>query len=176
MTRAAGNFDELTGLLNRRAMMDRIRQAQWEVTGHRLHGAVLVLDLDDFKTVNAKGGYGAGDQYLSEMAKRLRSIVFAGGTVARLSVDAFGIVLVDLNPGAAAAAREAETVARALLEVVRRPFRAGELEYQGTACVGIALFRDGDTRAEALLQCADSAMFRAKAAGQDGIAFFDAAP
>ncbi|MHB1311122.1 MAG: PAS domain S-box protein [Gemmatimonadaceae bacterium] len=172
---ALGNYDELTGALTRRALMDRIRQAQWEVMGHRRHGALLVVDLDGFRSLNEQGGYGAGDLYLSEIAVRLKSRVFAGGTVARLSIDAFGIVLVELNADAAAAAVQAETVAHALQEVVRRPFNLRGLEYQGTACVGITLFSDGDVSAEALLQRADAEMFRAKARGREQVSIFGAA-
>jgi len=172
---ALGNYDELTGALNRRSLMDRIRQAQWEVMGHRRHGALMVVDLDGFRELNAQAGYGAGDLYLSEIAMRLKSRIFAGGTVARVSVDAFGIVLVDLYADAAAAAVQAETVARALQAVVRKPFGLRELEYRGTASVGITLFKDGDLSAEALLQRADTEMKRAKSAGREQVSVFDAA-
>jgi len=158
--------DPLTGLPNRTAFRELLGAAVADCRGQL---ALLVLDLDHFKSVNDTLGHDAGDRLLIEAATRLKACLRQGDGLARLGGDEFAIVLPALEGSAVAAA-----VAERLLAALGRPFRLGELELFVSCSVGIAMYPNDAASADALLRCADVAMFDAKSRGRAGYQFHDA--
>lgn len=159
--------DPLTGLPNRKLLSDRLELALAQARRARRGMAVLFLDLDGFKVVNDTWGHAQGDALLRDVAGRLAGALRTGDTVARLGGDEFTVLIPDL-PGEAAA----EEVSRKILRELERRFRVGDTEYAVTASIGIARYpRDGET-ADALLRSADTAMYRAKAAGGNRFSWY----
>ena len=174
-------YDHLTELPNRRLMLDRLGQATANSARRGRHGALLLLDLDNFKTLNDTLGHAVGDQLLVEAADRLRSGIREGDTVARLGGDEFVVILQDLDEGASAAT-QAEGIAKKIQFVLGQVYslavaldgdEAGSRRHQCTASIGITLFRDQSISCDELLKRADTAMYQAKAAGRNGLRFFD---
>ncbi|MGC2518359.1 MAG: EAL domain-containing protein, partial [Burkholderiales bacterium] len=174
-------YDTLTGLPNRRLLRERLEHLLARGARSLRHGAIMFLDLDNFKTLNDTQGHGVGDQMLIEVAQRLQSSVRQGDTVARLGGDEFVVMLEDLDAEGSAAA-QVEVVAEKILEALNQPCRLetpaghGEqntIHYHGTASIGITLFGDQGESVDELLRRADLAMYRAKAAGRNTLRFFD---
>lgn len=166
-------FDPLTQLPNRRLFLDRLHQAMAGSQRGRHHGALLVLDLDHFKTINDTLGHAVGDLLLVEVAHRLRAAVREGDTVARLGGDEFVVVLDGLDNLPKEAASQVEQVAEKIRVALAQPYRLREHEHHGTSSIGIALFL-GHVETEAdLLKHADVALYQAKAAGRNAIRFYD---
>ena len=166
-------YDQVTALPNRRLFSDRLHQAL--VSGKRggRLGSLLLIDLDDFKTVNDTLGHLLGDEMLQQVAQRLASCLRDADTVARLGGDEF-IVMVDfLNGSALDAAAHTETVGMKLLEVLRQPYKIGEAEFHCTASIGAVLFDDCVQKSEELIKQADIAMYQAKKSGRNTMRFFD---
>ena len=161
-------MDTLTGLANRRLLEDRLSLAlsQCRRGGH--HGALLYLDLDDFKPVNDRHGHAAGDQLLVGVAQRLRQAVRACDSVARLGGDEFVVMLSPLPAEPQPADEQAQAVACKLQALLAQPHRlalqdlAEAVEHCCTASIGVALFGPADEDPVAVLQRADRAMYRAK--------------
>jgi diguanylate cyclase (GGDEF)-like protein/PAS domain S-box-containing protein len=154
--------DALTGLPNRRLFTDRLHLAvaQANRSGARL--AVLFLDLDRFKVINDSLGHSVGDSLLREVGKRLEATVREGDTVARLGGDEFILLLPGLSRPA-----DLARVARKILESLRLPFQLDGREVRISASLGGCLFPDDGSDVEALIQSADTAMYRAKDEGRD---------
>ncbi|MGM9514795.1 bifunctional diguanylate cyclase/phosphodiesterase [Roseateles sp. DB2] len=169
--------DPLTGLPNRRLFMDRLQQAMIGCQRHHRLGALLYVDLDDFKTVNEALGHDQGDLLLQEVARRLSQCVQEGDTAARLGGDEFAIVLDEFSGQREETASHAEAVAEKLLLALKQPYLLGGSTQHRTASVGIALFghpSDGATEAPTEpLRRAELAMYQAKAAGRNTLQFFD---
>ena len=174
-------FDQLTDLPNRRLMMDRLAQAMSGCARFKRQGALLLIDLDDFKTLNDTQGHACGDALLREASARLQGSLREGDTVARLGGDEFVVILKDLGARAQAAI-EAENVAGKLRTWLRQPYLlpdpssgegSGQRPYHCTASIGITLFDGLSPAADELLKRAETAMYRAKAAGRDSLRFFD---
>ncbi|RYE89212.1 MAG: EAL domain-containing protein, partial [Oxalobacteraceae bacterium] len=161
--------DSLTGLPNRTLLHERL-QAALDACGAEASVAVLFLDLDRFKEINDSFGHDLGDALLCEVAQRLRRALAPDATLARLGGDEFVVVA----PCAGGAA-EAEGIAAGLLALLRAPVPVGSQDVIIGASIGISLYpRDAVTR-EVLFQTADTAMYRAKAAGRNRYRFFEAA-
>ncbi len=176
-------YDSLTDLPNRRLMLDRLKHAISNSARHNKHGALMLIDLDNFKTLNDTMGHGIGDQLLQEMGLRLKGCIREGDTVARLGGDEFVVIIEDLDD-ADAAPRQAEIVAEKILAALRQPYlldlalsgdTPGKRTYHCTSSIGISLFRDNSIRVDDLMKRADLAMYQAKAAGRNTIRFFDPA-
>ncbi len=151
--------DALTGLFNRKAFLHRLEVAIVEANAEGGSLAVLLLDLDRFKTINDSLGHGVGDLLLIEVAERLRRHVRASDTVARLSGDEFVVLL------PSATAHDVPGIAAKLLDALSAPYALGERELRTTPSIGISLCpRDADN-VENLLKFADTAMYAAKAQG-----------
>ena len=165
------NFDQLTGLPNRTLAIDRLEQAmaRGERTGAQT--VVFYLDLDRFKNVNDTLGHQAGDQLLLQAAKRLAAVARSNDTVARLSGDEFLIIMADIESGASAE-KAAERVAEAVQRSFAKPFTVEGQEFFVSVSIGVAVFPDDGTRAERLLQHADTALYQAKEEGRDTFRFF----
>ena len=154
--------DALTGLPNRALFLDRLAQAVAQARRDRHHLAVLRLGLDRFRLVLDTLGHAAGDVLLVEVAARLREPVREADTVARLSADEFVVLVRQVHEEG-----DGARVARKLLDAMRAPFVLENREMVLTASVGLALYPGDAELEEALLQNADAAMHRAKAAGGD---------
>jgi diguanylate cyclase (GGDEF)-like protein/PAS domain S-box-containing protein len=155
--------DPLTGLANRTLLRDRLEHAL--ARSEREVGAtgVLFIDLDNFKRVNDAYGHATGDAVLVELGKRLRTSVRPGDTIARLGGDEFVVVCEEIDRDSALA------VGRRVQEAIRLPLTIGQTEHRLSASIGIAL---GDTEPDVLLDNADAATYRAKAAGRGCIELF----
>ena len=176
-------FDHLTRLPNRRLMLDRLGQALNSSARHGRHGALMLIDLDNFKTLNDTLGHAVGDQLLIEVAARLKSSVREGDTVARLGGDEFVVLLEDLDESAHAAV-QAEYVAYKIQTQLGRPYQLditldadspGVRNHHCTSSTGISLFLGNAIGVDELMKRADTAMYQAKAAGRNTLCFFDPA-
>ena len=168
-------YDPLTGLPNRRLLMDRIRQAILASTRTGLHGAVMFLDLDHFKRLNDSLGSAAGDLLLQQVATRLNSCARVIDSVARLGGDEFVMLLEGLSSHDREAATQAESVAAKILLALGRPYKLAGYSYDITPSIGIVVFMGGDESTENLLKKADVAMYQAKSGGRNTARFFDPA-
>lgn len=167
--------DALTNLPNRRLLQDRLNQAL-VASGRSGHfGAVLFLDLDNFKMLNDTRGHDIGDQLLVKVAMRLNASVREGDTVARLGGDEFVLLLEDLSSEEEAAALQAKLVGEKARQSLAQPFHLKNDQYLCTTSIGIKMFRDGTMTVDDLLKHADLAMYQSKNAGRNTLCFFDPA-
>ncbi len=168
-------YDPLTGLPNRRLLVDRIQHglAASHRTGH--HGALMFMDLDHFKRVNDKLGHPVGDVLLQKVAGRLRTCVREGDSVARVGGDEFVVLLEALSNFAQEAATQAEAVANKILLALGQPFDLLGHDVSITPSVGIVLFMEDRESMDELLKKADIAMYQAKSAGRNIARFYDPA-
>jgi diguanylate cyclase (GGDEF)-like protein len=168
--------DPLTLLPNRRELMNRLKVALSLATRSGKCGALLLIDLDNFKIINDTRGHVAGDLLLKEVAARLLASVREGDTVARFGGDEFMVMLENLGNNLTSAARQTEVVSEKILEGIRQQYvlAASELGHS-TASIGIALFSPGDRSTEELIKQADVAMYQAKDGGRNTTRFYDAA-
>jgi diguanylate cyclase (GGDEF)-like protein/PAS domain S-box-containing protein len=168
-------YDALTELPNRRLLIDRLHQAMALSSRNGRHGALLFIDLDNFKLLNDTQGHDVGDQLLILMAQRLEDSVRRGDSVARLGGDEFVVMLEELDSNPNEAAAQVETIAQKILSLLSRPYELGQYEYHSTSSLGVTLFRGDAESVEELLKRADLAMYQAKAAGRNAVRFFDPA-
>ena len=167
-------YDPLTGLPNRRLLLNRLGQAQATSNRNRQHGALLIVDLDHFKNLNDILGHEVGDRLLAEAATRLKNCIREGDTVARPGGDEFVVMLEDLGVDRSHAAVQAEAVAEKIRDHLHRPYRLDDgSDYFATASVGISLYRGHEKTSDALLKQADIALYKAKEAGRNVSRFFD---
>ena len=165
--------DALTNLPNRRLLQDCLRRALVAADRHQRLGALLFIDLDNFKDLNDTMGHDQGDELLQQVALRLKSCVRESDTVARLGGDEFVVLLEELNTDGATAAMEAETVARKIQQALRQPYLLKNKNHNSTPSIGVALFGVKTDTVEELLKRADLAMYRSKTEGRNTISFFD---
>jgi diguanylate cyclase (GGDEF)-like protein/PAS domain S-box-containing protein len=166
-------YDSLTGLPNRRLLTDRLQQVLAVGTRSRRHGALLFIDLDNFKNLNDTQGHEQGDVLLQQVAQRLNYCVREGDTVARLGGDDFVVMLQDLSDQQTEAAAQAEGVGQKILDALHQPYPFGHFTHHGSASVGVALFNASQDTVEELLKRADLALYQAKDAGRNTLRFFD---
>jgi len=165
-------YDALTGLPNRRLLLDRLNHAMAASAREGLYGAMLLLDLDDFKTLNDTRGHDVGDQLLIEVARRLGETLREVDSAARLGGDEFVILLEGLNKEQAIAATHAEAIAEKIRVAISEPFSLNENVHYTTPSIGVTLFRDHGEDAETLFRQADLALYQAKDAGRNAIRFY----
>ena len=168
-------FDPLTMLPNRRLLYDRLGQVLASCTRSGRYGALLFLDLDNFKSLNDTHGHDVGDLLLSIVARRLEVCIRREDTVARLGGDEFVIVLESLSPDAKEAAQQAGQVADKILTTLRQPYDLEGPEYPCSASLGIVLFNSDQRAIKQLLKQADMALYQAKNAGRNTRFFYDEA-
>ncbi len=166
-------FDQLTDLPNRQLLADRLHQALAASCRHHQCGAVLFIDLDNFKTLNDTLGHEQGDVLLRQVAQRLSLCVRECDTVARLGGDEFVIMLEALGESQPDAANHAERVGEKIIASLSQPYHFPGYEHHSSASIGIAMFSGGDEVADELLKRADMAMYQAKSAGRNTLRFFD---
>jgi diguanylate cyclase (GGDEF)-like protein/PAS domain S-box-containing protein len=166
-------YDALTGLPNRRLLLDRLQRSVVLSQRTRQQGALLFIDLDNFKVLNDTLGHDMGDQLLIEVARRLVATVRESDTVARFGGDEFVVMLEHLACDSAEAALQVEGVAEKLLAHVNQPIVLGGRHHYSSPSIGIALFGGERVEVHELLKRADLAMYEAKAAGRNTLRFFD---
>jgi diguanylate cyclase (GGDEF)-like protein len=166
-------YDPLTRLPNRRLLLDRLRQALASKARSGLTGALLFIDLDNFKTLNDTLGHAMGDLLLQQVAKRLESCVRDGDTVARLGGDEFVIMLENLSKDTVEAAEQTESVGNKILATLNQPYQLDIHEYRNSPSIGASLFNDKSLSIEELLKQTDIAMYQSKNAGRNTLRFFD---
>ena len=183
IVRQLAYYDPLTGLANRLLFNDRVTQAMLasKRTGH--HGALLLLDLDNFKSLNDTYGHGAGDLLLMEVAMRLKTCVREVDAVGRLGGDEFVVLLKDLAQDEVTAKEQVVVLAEKIRGLLAVPYvltlaaDAGRvqqpIEHHCTASLGVALFLGTAVSREDCIKHADIAMYQAKNAGRDTVCFFD---
>lgn len=169
-----GYYDTLTQLPNRRLLLDRLHEAL--VRSQRSNsgkGALLLLDIDNFKSLNETLGHEHGDALLRLVATRLSNCIAGRYTLARQGGDEFAVVLEDLPSDPLEAGRNTEHMGRAILEALRTPFYLGEQDFHVTVSMGAVVFCGQGDSVEELLKRADLALYQAKSAGRDTLQFFD---
>lgn len=168
-------YDPLTGLANRRLFMDRLEASMKTSLRSPRFGALLFIDLDNFKQVNDTLGHYVGDQLLQQMAGQLQAVLRETDTLARLGGDEFAVVIETLNEDAEQTALLAEAIAQKLLAAIRRPVRLHDETVMITGSIGVTVVDGRAPSVDDYLQQADMALFRAKEAGRDTLSFFDPA-
>ncbi len=166
-------FDPLTTLPNRRLLRDRLQQALAASARSEKYGALLFIDLDNFKSLNDNLGHDAGDLLLQQVSKRLLDCVRECDTVSRQGGDEFVIMLEELSENDEEAAAKAKTIGEKILLSLNQPYQLNNHEYLSTPSIGITLFINHQHTITNLLHRADLAMYGAKAAGRNRLRFFD---
>ena len=167
-------YDSLTNLPNRRLLLDRLRQALARLARTGSNGALMFIDLDNFKGLNDTLGHAVGDILLQQVAARLLLCVRENDTVARLGGDEFVVMLEDLDREQDEAAGKAELIAEKILQALNKPYHLGDYEHTSTPSIGVTLYGKQVEDMDELLKRADLAMYQAKTAGRNAIRFFDA--
>ncbi|OIR04504.1 cyclic di-GMP phosphodiesterase Gmr [mine drainage metagenome] len=166
-------YDQLTKLPNRRLLVDRLGQALAASARSGRDGAVLFIDLDNFKVLNDTLGHDVGDLLLQKVARRLESCVRVGDTVARLGGDEFVVVLEELSTQHFEAAAQVEAIGEKILAMLNEPYQLASHTYNSTPSIGAALFNNHKHSIEELMKQADIAMYQAKKSGRNALRFFD---
>lgn len=169
--RSLAFYDPLTNLPNRRLLLDRLQQAIAVTNRNGRYGALLCLDIDNFKMLNDSRGHHIGDRLLIEVAARLQSCVREGDSAARLGGDEFVLLIQDMSE--ADAAEKAEVITRKVLLKLSQPYQLDGKQYKSTSSFGVALFSGSKVGVDELLMRADLAMYQAKSAGRNTLRFFD---
>ena len=166
-------YDPLTGLPNRRLLLDRLGQAPVLSQRSGKVGALLFLDLDHFKDLNDTLGHEVGDELLQEVAQRLLANVRVADTVARLGGDEFVVMLSELSTSTQEAAAMAQRIGEKILRGLSEPYLLRGHTHQGAASIGATLFGASAQSASELLRQADIAMYQVKARRGNALCFFD---
>ena len=172
--RTMAYFDSLTDLPNRRLLMDRLGQALIASNRSQEFGALMILDLDNFKALNDTQGHDVGDRLLVEVARRLQASVRQQDTVARLGGDEYVVMVEDLGPDETSAAGQTEMIAEKIRGALSQPcsvLQDGRLHHSTTS-IGVTLFRGQELAIDDLFKQADMALYQAKGAGRNAIRFF----
>jgi diguanylate cyclase (GGDEF)-like protein len=175
-------FDPLTKLPNRRMLGDRLTLAMQ--AGKRSHhiGALMFLDMDNFKPLNDQHGHAVGDMLLVEVARRINLCVREVDTVARFGGDEFVVVLSELTTDQAQSADYAMMIAEKIRAQLAAPYRftvstdspaPASIEHSCSVSIGVTLFNGTDITIEAMLKQADTAMYQAKMSGRNAIRRFE---
>ena len=165
-------YDPLTGLPNRRLLLDRLNQALAAARRSKIFGALMLLDLDRFKTINDTRGHKVGDELLVQIGQRLRGALRQSDTAARLGGDEFVVLIEDLHSREVVAATAAEFSAEKLRLALAEPYVIEGSVYHFSASIGVTLF-SGSEDSEMLLRQADMALYQAKDAGRDAVRFYN---
>lgn len=166
-------YDALTGLPNRMLLMDRAHLALAQAARSGAGGAMLFIDLDNFKILNDTLGHDKGDLLLQQVGQRLQTCVRSSDTVARLGGDEFVVMLGALSGDASERVLEARAAAEKILTTLAMPYQLGNHHYRTTPSIGIAPFTGGEQTVGDLLKQADLAMYQAKTGGRNTLRFFD---
>jgi len=166
-------FDQLTGLPNQALLLDRLKQTIASSSRSGSYGALLFIDLDNFKVLNDTLGHDMGDALLKQVAHRLSLCVREEDSVARFGGDEFVVLLSGLGMSETDAATVSEMIAEKILTALNQMYFLREIPHHSTASIGITLFRGESTCIDDLMKQADLAMYKSKEAGRNGLSFFD---
>jgi diguanylate cyclase (GGDEF)-like protein len=166
-------YDPLTKLPNRKLLVDRLQQAISSSERIKHECALLHLNLDGFKVINDTLGRNCGNLLLQEVAKRLRSCIRVGNTVARIGADDFVIIIQELSTVKSEAASQTLELANRILNVLNKSYQIELNSYFCTSSIGVTLFNSPESEAEELMQQANIAMYQVKKEGKDSIRFYD---
>jgi diguanylate cyclase (GGDEF)-like protein/PAS domain S-box-containing protein len=166
-------YDQLTGLPNRRLVLDRLQHALPTTTRKHECGALLYIDVDKFKMVNDSFGHNTGDELLRQVSARLTSCVRATDTVGRLGGDEFLVLLEGLSDSIDTSASQVVGVAEKIRECVAKPYHLKEHTINCSVSIGATVFQGQGEDVETLLKRADLALYQAKAQGRNALRFFD---
>jgi len=164
--------DPLTGLPNRHLLQDRLEQVLAVIKRRHGFGALMFLDLDNFKTINDSMGHSVGDLLLQEIAKRLELCCRAEDTVARLGGDEFVVLLPDIGDDTQHAIGGAQAVSDKALRTLAEPIMIDRNELHITTSIGVTILDQESQSVDAVLRQADTAMYEAKSLGKDSCSFF----
>ncbi|MDL2355129.1 MAG: EAL domain-containing protein [Pseudomonadota bacterium] len=166
-------YDPTTGLPNRLLLLDRLQHAISISERSGVTGALLFIDLDNFKSINDTLGHDKGDQLLQQVATRLRACIYEIDTVARFGGDEFVVLIENLSRQRVDAATQARHICEKILAALAVPIMLDGFVRHSTASIGVTLFDNQQCSASELLKQADMAMYKVKAAGRNGARFFD---
>jgi diguanylate cyclase (GGDEF)-like protein len=171
--------DDLTKLPNRRVLNDRLGQAMLSSLRTGCYGALMFLDLDNFKPLNDSHGHGVGDLLLVEVARRLMNCVRATDTVARFGGDEFVVMLGQLSTDRSVSVQQALSLAEKIRMALAQPYQLTVPSNQATfahvctSSIGVALFIHNTAPQDEILKWADTAMYRAKKSGRNRISLHE---
>ena len=166
-------YDPLTGLPNRRTFLDQMKQAIEECRLQNHNGALIFIDLDNFKMLNDTRGHDAGDAFLVEAALRLKNCVGQHDTVARIGGDEFVVILQDAGSNMAQATQTATLAGNRMLSALRKDFVFGGFSHRSSGSIGIVVFDGNAGSADDVFKQADIAMYRAKSSGRNNLSLYD---
>jgi diguanylate cyclase (GGDEF)-like protein len=166
-------YDSLTQLPNRRFLLDRLNHAWLSCARSGQEGALLFIDLDNFKSLNDTLGHHIGDLLLQQVAERLTTCVRKTDTVARLGGDEFVVMLENLNEQDIVAAARTEMIGNKILAALDQPYQLSTHDYHCTASIGVTLFGSNQYSPDELMKQADIAMYQAKKEGRNTQRFFN---
>jgi diguanylate cyclase (GGDEF)-like protein/PAS domain S-box-containing protein len=172
MIRYHASYDHLTGLPNRRLLIDQLHNEMARAQRHGHYGALLFIDLDNFKTINDSLGHSVGDELLVVVAKRISECIRREDTAARMGGDEFVILLTELDDTVGLASYKVRGIAEELRLCLSAPCQIAGQDLRITPSVGVSIFPTPDQGVDDILKQADSAMYRAKNAGRNSIRFF----
>lgn len=166
-------FDPLTNLPNRRLLNDQLSNALNNANSHLEYGAVMMIDVDNFKRINDVSGHAVGDRLLVEVARRLKDCVRQEDCVARLGGDEFVILLEHLSKDLDQASTKAQIVGEKILQAINQTFLISRNEMHVTLSIGLSMFTIPSSTCQEMLKWSDTAMYQAKSAGRNTLRFFD---
>jgi len=166
-------YDPLTTLPNRRLLLDRLNQALSSSERSRQHGALLFLDMDNFKSLNDRLGHNVGDQMLVEIAHRIKSNIREADTAARLGGDEFVVLFENMGLEVEEASQRVAVIAEKIRATLSEPFRFNQHVHASSPSIGVCVYQGSATSADELIKHADIAMYQAKNTGRNRIQFFD---
>lgn len=166
------SYDSLTGLPNRRQLLELLDQEISRANRHHQNGALILMDLDNFKTINDSLGHRTGDTVLKLVAGRLKKILRKEDIIARIGGDEFGLLFPQLDQDKEVAAIKSQDIAQKLSHGLTAPFSFEERELNITTSLGISLFPEENKSGDDILQQADTAMNQAKTAGRNTVRYF----
>ncbi len=167
-------YDDLTQLANRSLLMNQLEKKITTVNENQLHGALIFLDLDDFKKINDSLGHSIGDEFLIMIGVRLKQCMPPSATLARIGGDEFVVLLDELSVDRHEIQSHAASLAQKLINNIQKPFFYNQVEYQMGCSIGICVFNDAQAvTADQILQQADMCMYQAKKRGGQQMVVYD---
>ncbi len=167
------DHDFLTGLLNRKSLLQRLNEEFIKAKRHKFIHAFLFIDLDNFKSINDNYGHDTGDKLIVEIAKRLKDMLREGDIVARISGDEFGVILLNLNANESQAAQTVKQICEKILRSISKELLINNHKLSISSSIGIKIFPENEKCMNDVIIHADKAMYEAKKQGKSQFVFFD---
>lgn len=168
-------YDSLTHLPNRQLFNDRLTQAIAQSQRHHKYGALLMIDLDNFKALNDTKGHHVGDELLKQVASRIQSLLREGDTLGRIGGDEFVVLLEGVSFNSEETALQSEQFALSVKHLINQPYLLLGYEHTCSPSIGVVLFHGHEKSKETLLKQADIAMYYAKKLGRNRVCHYDPA-